>query len=70
MALWGLIRRDGSGEDRARERYGGFAVVEPQPVCRGPVDVGQVVDEHVLVLIDAGFLTGALDAFAMGLHFG
>ena len=44
-------------------------IVSQQPVGQVPVKGGQVVEEHILMVIHELFLEGAIEAFGVGIHF-
>ena len=48
---------------------GPFGVVEDQPLGEFWVEAGEVGEEQVFVVVDEGFLDGAIEAFGMGIHF-
>ena len=46
-----------------------FGVVEDEPLGEFLVEAGEVGEEQVFVVVDEGFLDGAIEAFGMGIHF-
>ena len=43
-----------------------FGVVEDEPLGEFLVETGEVGEEQVFVVVDEGFLDGAIEAFGMG----
>ncbi len=46
-----------------------LGVVEHQPIGEFLVEEGEIGEEPVFVVVDEGFLEGAIEAFGMGIHF-
>ena len=50
---------------------GALEVVPGEPAQEFEVEVGEVVEkQQVVVVVDAFFLNGAIEAFAVGVHLG
>ena len=61
----GFATGDGCGE----AEVWAFEVVPGEPAQQLEVEVGEVVEEEqVVVVVDAFFLDGAVEAFAVGVH--
>jgi hypothetical protein len=48
---------------------GALGVVEHQPVGEFPVEEGEIGEQQVFVVVDEGFLEGAMEAFDRSIHF-
>lgn len=48
---------------------GTLGIVEEEPIGEFLVEQGEIGEEQILVVIDEGFLQGAVEAFGVGVHF-